>query len=121
MKSTLFFSFLFFSSVNLLAQENWQQKIDYQINVKLDDKTHTLTGSESFIYHNNSPQALDKMYIHVWPNAYKNGNTALGKQQYNDGEKLLTFGPDSVRGSIENLNFTSNGTPVSWKFTEENI
>ena len=121
MKSTLLFSIFLLCSICSIAQENWQQKIDYQINVKLDDKTHTLTGYESFVYHNNSPDALDKMFIHVWPNAYKNGNTALGKQLYNDGEQLLTFGPDSVKGSIENLNFTSNGTPIAWKFTEENI
>jgi hypothetical protein len=120
MKLTLIFFCLTLFALKIQAQKDWQQKIDYQINVKLDDKAHTLTGNETFVYHNNSPETLTRMFIHVWPNAYKDGTTALGKQLYNDGETLLTFGPDSVKGGIENLNFTTNGTPIPWQFDPEN-
>jgi len=102
------------------AQNYWQQNIDYKISVSLDDRNHSLTGSEEFVYHNNSPQALDRMYIHIWPNAYRDGNSALGKQLYDDGETLLKFGPDSLKGNIDGLNFTSNGKAIRWEYDKEN-
>jgi len=118
----LFTLFLLFSvAFNGKSQNYWQQSIDYQISVTLDDVNHTLTGMEHFTYHNNSPQSLEKMYIHIWPNAYRNGSTALGKQLYDDGEKLLEFGADSVKGNIDGLNFTSNGNPVRWEYDKENV
>src|SRR3982751_2572756 len=98
MKSQLLLAFLFlgFIQTQSYAQSYWQQKVDYTISVKLDDVKHTLSGYESFVYHNNSPQTLDFIYIHLWPNAYTSGKTALGKQLYEKGEALLTFGKDSI-------------------------
>lgn len=98
----------------------WQQEIQYTISVKLDDQRHMLNGQESFVYTNNAPQSLDFLYIHLWPNAYTSGKTALGKQQYQDGEQLLAFGADSVKGGIDSLNFSVNGMPAKWEYDPEN-
>ena len=115
-------SFLFFAAVTLhsTAQTYWQQEVNYTISVKLDDKNHVLHGQESFVYVNNSPQTLDFLYIHLWPNAYRNGETALGKQQYNTGEQELTFGADSIKGSIDSLNFTVNGASAFFEYDPNN-
>ncbi|MNU80522.1 Aminopeptidase N [compost metagenome] len=109
MKFLLLITLVLFASFRLFGQNYWQQKVDYTITVKLDDVKHALSGFESFVYHNNSPQTLDFIYIHLWPNAYKNGKTALGKQLYEDGEQLLNFGNDSVKGGIDSLHFQING------------
>jgi hypothetical protein len=98
----------------------WQQKVDYTISVKLDDVKHTLSGYESFVYHNNSPQVLDFIYIHLWPNAYSNGKTALGKQLYESGDGILTFGKDSIRGGIDSLHFKVNGQDADLTFDPKN-
>ena len=102
------------------AQSYWQQEVNYTISVKLDDKNHVLHGQESFVYINNSPQTLDFLYIHLWPNAYRSGKTALGKQQYADGEQELTFGADSIKGSIDSLSFTVDGVPTYFEYDAEN-
>ncbi|MCC6702079.1 MAG: M1 family metallopeptidase [Fluviicola sp.] len=111
---------LFLAAFSSNAQSYWQQKVEYTIAVKLDDKNHMIHGQESFVYTNNSPSTLDFIYIHLWPNAYKNGKTALGKQQYNSGEQLLQFGNDSIKGGIDSLNFTVNGAPAKLEYDAEN-
>ena len=37
---------------------NWQQEVNYTIQVTLDDQSHMLRGSEEFVYTNNSPATL---------------------------------------------------------------
>ncbi len=53
-------------------QAKWQQKVDYQIAVTLNTQSHTLNAFETIFYTNNSPNPLTEIYIHLWPNAYKN-------------------------------------------------
>lgn len=102
------------------SQSYWQQEVNYTIAVKLDDKNHVLRGQESFEYINNSPQTLDMLYIHLWPNAYRDGKTALGKQQYNEGDQQLTYGNDSIKGAIDSLSFTVDGVPAMFEYDPEN-
>ena len=73
----------------LFSQTYWQQKVDYTISVELDDINHYLYANETFVYTNNSPDDLNEIYIHLWPNAYKNEKTALAKQQYKNGNKVI--------------------------------
>lgn len=98
----------------------WQQKIDYTLSVQLNDETHELTGNESFDYNNLSPDALTEIYIHVWPNAYKDKNSALAKQLYHGGNKELYYGEDKNRGYIKNLDFKVDGNSCKWDFDPEN-
>lgn len=120
MKFLLLIAIFCFASFKLFSQNYWQQKVDYTITVKLNDHKHELSGFESFVYHNNSPHTLDFIYIHLWPNAYKNGKTALGKQLYEDDESLLTFGEDSIKGGIDSLHFQINGKDASLEIDPKN-
>ena len=118
----LLFSFLLLALFNnSFGQAYWQQEVNYKISVKLDDKNHIIRGVEEFEYVNNSPSTLDKIYIHLWANAYKNENTALAKQLYKNGETELKFGADSIKGYIDSLNFQSNGQQLKWELDAEHI
>lgn len=98
-----------------LFAQYWQQQVDYRISVKLDDNTHRLFGEISFDYLNNAPVSLDSLYIHVWPNAYSNGESALAKQLERESTKLSLM--DSTKlGGISGLDFKINGNPVMWSF-----
>lgn len=110
-----------FASFTALSQDYWQQEVNYTINVTLDDEKHTLSAFEEFEYVNNSPNALDTIYIHLWPNAYKNGETALAKQQYKSKNQLLKYGDPSIKGFIDSLDFKVNGTKVKWELHPEHI
>lgn len=120
MKILLLLLTILFGYFQSYSQSYWQQKVDYTITVRLDDVNHSLSGYESFVYHNNSPQTLDFLYIHLWPNAYSNGKTALGKQLYESGDGILTFGKDSIRGGIDSLHFQVNGQDVVLTFDPKN-
>jgi hypothetical protein len=96
----------------------FQQDVSYQIEVKLDDKKHILHGFESLSYKNNSAQTLDVIYMHVWPNAYKNKHTALAQQlKRNEGDKIAKADPKDL-GSIDSLDFKVNGKAVKWAYSE---
>lgn len=120
-KNTIYLFFAVFCSTQLFSQTYWQQEVNYTIQVKLNDKNHTLSAFEEFEYVNNSPNTLDKIYVHLWPNAYRNGKTALAKQKYKDGEKELRFGKEENKGGIDSLDFQSNGQKLKWEYDPTNI
>ncbi len=104
--------FLLLSTDFLLAQEaenaDWQQEVNYTIEVSLDDEQHQLTGFIQMEYHNNSPNDLTFIYLHLWPNAYKNDQTAFAQQQLENGSTEFYFSKQSQRGGIEGLDFKTD-------------
>lgn len=48
----------------------WQQKVDYDIKVSLDEKKNTLTGSEVITYTNNSPDTLKYLWLQLDQNRF---------------------------------------------------
>jgi hypothetical protein len=103
-----------FTSISIQAQNiYWQQKVDHDINVKLDTTRKMLLGFETITYHNNSPQALEKIYFHLWPNAYSSHETALGKQLNRQNDAKFYFSTDAKKGFIDSLDFKVNGTSVA--------
>ncbi|MFY0652602.1 MAG: M1 family metallopeptidase [Cyclobacteriaceae bacterium] len=60
---------------NLLAQNGyWQQRVDYVMNVTLDVETNELTGTQQLRYTNNSPDTLDRVFYHLYFNAFQPGS-----------------------------------------------
>src|SRR5256884_8121030 len=49
----------------------WQQRADYTIRATLDTATHTIAGSESLRYANNSPDTLRYLWLQLDQNIYK--------------------------------------------------
>jgi len=103
------------------AQEYWQQELKYSIKVKLDDRQHTLDGDETIEYLNNSPDNLTYIYMHLWPNAYKDRSTALVKQKLENGEANLYYASEERRGYIDGLDFSVDGKKVKWELDPEYI
>ena len=87
MKKT-FLLLLTLLSFNLSAQEYFQQEVNYIIDVELNDENHTLKGMVYIDYTNNSPNDLEFIWFHLWPNAYKDNSTALYKQKIEISTKL---------------------------------
>ena len=72
--------FMLALSISSKGQNYWQQQLAYTIEVRLDDKEHFIHGFETLVYTNNAPEELEEIYMHLWPNAYKNNNTPLAQQ-----------------------------------------
>lgn len=106
---------------SIIAQETpyFQQEVNYKIEVKLDDKNHSLSGNIEIEYINNSPDDLEYIYMHLWGNAYKDINTAFAKQQLRTGNTKFYFAKDNDFGFFEGLDFNVSGETLKWKFDKE--
>lgn len=103
----LFILSIYFYCNSFCQQQNyWQQQVDYNIDVSLIDSSASLDGFISMQYHNNSPDTLRFIWIHLWPNAYKNDRTAFSDQLLENGRKDFYFSNDNKKGYINRLDFT---------------
>ena len=105
----------------LSANAYFQQDVNYKISVVLNDQNHTLSAFESIEYTNNSPQTLNYIWFHVWPNAYKNNNTALANQFLKLGKTDFYFSKPEERGYIDSLDFKVNNQTIAWEYHPEHI
>jgi hypothetical protein len=55
----------------------WQQRAEYIMDVRLDVKTHKVTGSQKLTYYNNSKDTLTKVYYHLYFNAFQPGSMMM--------------------------------------------
>ena len=97
----------------------FQQGVDYRIAVELDDQQHMLRGSWELVYTNNSPEPLQKIWMHLWPNAYKDLTTGFGQQANARGKEDFVFSKPDQRGYIDSLSFTANGQGLTLRYSEE--
>ena len=117
MKITAFLVLFFFGqfttycqSVNTPAAAYWQQRVNYNIDVTLNDTAQTLDGFIKMEYYNNSPDTLYFIWIHLWPNAFKNDHSAYTDQALENGSTAFYFSDNDQRGYINRLNFRVNNT-----------
>jgi len=82
----------------------FQQQVDYTIDVKLNAAEKTYSGTERLIYTNHSPETLDFIWLHLYPNAYKDNTTPFARQQEKFRDRGYHYAPDADRGF---LNVTS--------------
>lgn len=74
MKYTLCLVILF-AVQNAFSQDyRWQQRVEYTMHVSLDVKTHKVQGDQKLVYYNNSKDTLNKVYYHLYFNAFQPGS-----------------------------------------------
>ncbi len=122
MYKTFILYFYFFCISFLKAQQPYfQQEVNYKIDVSLNDTLHELTAFSKIEYINNSNTSLQFIYFHLWPNAYKNNQTALAKQLLQNGETKMYYAKPNELGYIDSLNFLINGQTIKWEFDKDHI
>ena len=72
-------------------QKYFQQNANYIIDITLDPKSYTYYGTEQIVYTNNSPDQLDFIWLHLYPNAYKDETTPFAKQQESERDRKFHF------------------------------
>ena len=106
---------------SLLAQHYFQQEVNHRINVRLNDKSHTLSAFEEIEYINNSPYSLDTIYFHLWPNAYESSFSALGRQKLADGDIDFHFSNAESKGYIDSLDFHVDGVKAQFEYHKSHL
>jgi hypothetical protein len=119
MKATRFYITVALLILSVLANAQksyWQQELNYDIDVTLNDKEHTLDGFLKLNYQNNSPDTLHFIWFHLWPNAFRNDRTAFSEQLLENGKTDFYFAPPENRGYMNRLDFRSGNQSLK---TEE--
>ena len=71
----LIFTLLTLCAVFANAQESyWQQAVDYQMDIDFDVTKHQYKGKQTLKYTNNSPDTLNKVFYHLYFNAFQPGS-----------------------------------------------
>lgn len=102
------------------AQYYFQQQVDHEIHVSLDDQNHMIRGFEKVRYQNNSPDTLKEIWFHLWPNAYSGRKTGLCRQMLEDGDDFLYYADSKNRGWIDSLEFRSGGQKLHFSIDSDN-
>ncbi|GMN10005.1 M1 family metallopeptidase [Croceitalea sp. MTPC9] len=114
----------------LIAQNNtgyWQQHVDYTMNVDMDVENYQYTGTQKLVYTNNSPDELNRVYYHLYFNAFQPGsemdmrlqNIADPDGRMVNAEKksrIASLSPSEI-GYLHATSLTQDGQKVS--FSEE--
>lgn len=71
------------------GKEYWQQKVDYKIDITLDEEKRQLSGTQVVTYTNNSPYRLKYLWVQLEQNRFKQDSVA---------ERSASFGGIGRRG-----------------------
>jgi hypothetical protein len=110
---------VFWPSLKASSQDYFQQEVNFNIHVTLNDVKHELDGFESVEYINNSPDTLGFLFFHLWPNAYSDNNTELAREIFSRDGKGKLFNNPELRGYIDSLDFDVEGQHVQWNLLSE--
>ena len=110
-------------SLPLVAQTYWQQEVDYTMTVDMDVETYQYKGHQKLIYTNHSPDTLQKVFYHLYFNAFKPGSDMAVRQDNGaDRNTRLGIDLDDIRpedeGRLWVKNLKQDGVAVTTEWEE---
>ncbi|MTI20702.1 M1 family peptidase, partial [Fulvivirga sp. RKSG066] len=113
-----------FSPILMLAQPQssayWQQRGEYEMEIDMDVTTHKFQGKQKLTYYNNSPDTLNKVYYHLYFNAFQPGSMmdvrslSIADPDRRVGDRISKLSDDEIGYQhIESLK--QNGKAVTYK------
>ena len=99
------------------SQSYWQQHVDYKMDIDMDVKTFQYKGTQKLVYTNNSPDVLDKVFYHLYFNAFQpNSQMDVRSRNIKDpsskiADKIVKLSPSEI-GYIKVNSLKQNGTVV---------
>ena len=129
MKKIIVLSFLTLVVGDLVAQNSsyWQQHADYKMEVSMDVKNYQYKGKQELIYTNNSQDTLNKVYYHLFNNAFQPGSEMDARIQSikdPDGRMVtkIKVGDTEIKESrIKNLKPNEIGYLRISNFTQDGV
>lgn len=103
--------------------DRWQQHVNYEMNIDVNAEKNQYSGFQKLVYTNNSPDTLDKVFYHLYFNAFQPGSM-MDVRSRNlpdpDGrvrDRISKLTPDEI-GYIKVNNLTCNGTALRFETNE---
>ena len=93
----------------------WQNRVDTTIKATIEPATHTLRGEEVLSYTNNSPDALDELWMQLDQNIYRKDSRARFSDNYlsansTDGDRIESVRIEGAGGKLIDLPFLVSDT-----------
>lgn len=114
-------SIVLFLLVNqVIAQKGyWQQEAAYTMSIELDDDNHQYDGTQSLVYINNSPDTLNKVFYHLYFNAFQNGSMmdvrsrSISDPDRRVGDRISKLSKEE-EGFLKVESLTQNGEKITF-------
>ncbi len=111
----------------LCAQQHsgyWQQHVDYTMEVSMDVDTYKYQGTQQLVYTNNSPDTLQRVFYHMYFNAFQPGSEMDMRLQAirdpdnrmveNGESRIAKLGPEEI-GYLRAETLMQDGQSVSYQ------
>lgn len=103
-----------------IAQSYWQQRVEYTMDIDFNVDNHQFTGTQTLKYFNNSPDTLDKVFYHLYFNAFQPGSMMdIRSRTIEDPDRRvrdrISKLDDSEIGFHKVISLTQDGKDVSFK------
>ncbi|HEY9116358.1 MAG TPA: M1 family peptidase, partial [Roseivirga sp.] len=118
--------FLFSASLALAQEkatrkdsERWQQYAKYKMDIDMDVKTNRFTGVQKIEYTNNSPDELNKVFYHLYFNAFQPGSMmdvrsrTIQDPDRRVRDRISKLSPDEI-GYQKIMSLKQNGKDVKY-------
>jgi hypothetical protein len=116
--------FLFLAGLTGFAQTGrFQQAVDYKMEVSMDVLTNRYSGTQVLTYTNNSPDTLNRVFFHLYYNAFQPGSMmdvrsrTIADPDRRVGERISKLKPDEV-GFLHAKSLKMNGKLVKYREVE---
>lgn len=125
----VFLAIIFVCTTTVWAQNTtnyWQQHVDYTMEVDMNVENYQYTGTQKLVYTNNSPNELDRVYYHLYFNAFQPGSEMDirlqtikdpdGRMMENGKSRIAVLSPEEI-GFLKVSSLKQDGQTV--KINEE--
>lgn len=98
----------------------WQQAVDYTMDIDFDIDTYQYKGKQKLVYTNNSPDVLDKVFYHLYFNAFQPGSQmdvrsrTIRDPDRRVRDRISKLEPNEI-GYIKVNSLKQNGSTVSFE------
>lgn len=107
----------------LAAQDHsgyWQQEVDYTMVIDVDVEDWTYEGTQELVYTNNSPEALNRVFYHLFFNAFQPGSEmdvrsrTIADPDNRVGARISKLSPEEI-GYIKVNSLKQDGVVVDYE------
>ena len=97
----------------------WQQHVDYQMDIDMDVNNYQYKGKQKLVYTNNSPDVLNKVFYHLYFNAFQPGSEmdvrsrTIADPDPRVGDRISKLKPNEI-GYIKVNTLKQNGMALNY-------
>ena len=98
----------------------WQQHVDYTMEIDMNVDTYQYNGIQKLVYTNNSPDVLNRVYYHLYFNAFQPGSEmdvrsrTIADADPRVGDRISKLKPNEI-GYIKVKSLKQNGKALSFE------